>query len=102
MSLLTPKKEPKRTSNQEKLKKQVERQADRMRQAEEDHPTLIAQTVYVGMLGLLFVLPVVGGAYLGRWLDGMLEGYSMRWTLSLLFLGIVIGGLNVYLFVREH
>lgn len=86
----------------EELRKQVERQARRMRQAEEDHPTLIAQTVYVGTLGLLFVLPLVAGAYLGRWLDGLMEGYSMRWTLSLIFLGIVIGAVNVYLFVREH
>ncbi len=89
-------------SKQDELKKQVERQARRMRQAEEDHPTLIAQTVYVGTLGLLFVLPVVGGAYLGLWLDSMLEGYSMRWILSLIFLGIVIGAFNVYQFVREH
>lgn len=102
MPLLTPKNESKHEPKQEELKRQLERQAQRMHQAEEDHPTLIAQTVYVGMLGLLFVLPVVGGVYLGRWLDSMLAGYSMRWTLSLLFLGIVIGGLNVYLFVREH
>ena len=86
----------------EELRKQVERQARRMRQAEEDHPTLIAQTVYVGTLGLLFVLPVVAGAYLGRWLDGLMEGYSMRWTLSLIFVGIAIGAINVYIFVREH
>jgi len=31
----------------------------------------------------------------------LLEGYSMRWTLSLIFLGIVIGAINVYYFVRE-
>jgi ATP synthase protein I len=89
-------------SNQDKLRKQVERQAKRMRQAEEDQHTIIAQTIYVGTLGLLFVLPVVGGAYLGRWLDSLLEGYSMRWTLSLIFLGVVIGAFNVYLFVKEH
>lgn len=87
---------------QDELTRQVERQARRMRQAEEERPTVIAQTIYVGTLGLLFVLPVVGGAYLGRWLDSLLEGYSMRWTLSLIFLGIVIGAFNVYLFVREH
>jgi ATP synthase protein I len=49
----------------------------------------------------VFVLPVIGGAYLGSWIDGMLEGYSMRWTLSLLFLGIIVGMVNVYLLVRE-
>jgi ATP synthase protein I len=44
---------------------------------------------------------VVAGAYLGRWLDSLLPGYSLRWTLSLIFLGLVVGGVNVYLYVRE-
>ena len=88
-------------SNNEQLRKRVEQQARRMKQAEKDRPTLISQTVYMGTLGLVFVLPVVGGAYLGRWLDGLVEGYSIRWTLSMLFLGILIGAVNVYLFIRE-
>jgi len=88
-------------SSNEQLRKRVEQQARRMKQAEKDRPTLISQTVYMGTLGLVFVLPVVGGAYLGRWLDGLVEGYSVRWTLSMLFLGIVIGAVNVYLFIRE-
>ncbi len=83
------------------LGKQVERQARRMKKAEHERPTLIGQTIYMGTLGLLFVLPVVSGAYLGHWLDNMLAGYSIRWTMSLLFLGVVIGALNVYLFIRE-
>ncbi|MGB0467612.1 MAG: AtpZ/AtpI family protein [Pontibacterium sp.] len=86
----------------DKLKKQVERQARRMRQAEKDQPTLISQTVYAGTLGLLFVLPVVGGIYFGRWIDGLMEGYSVRWSISLLCLGITLGAVNVYLFVRQH
>ncbi len=89
------------TRPEDELRKKVASQARRMKQADRDRPTLLAQTVYVGTLGLLFVLPVVVGAYLGRWLDGMIEGYSMRWTLSLLVIGIVVGGINVYLFVRE-
>ena len=84
-------------STNEQLRKRVEQQARRMKQAEKDRPTLIAQTVYMGTLGLVFVLPVVGGAYLGRWLDGLVDGYSVRWTLSMLFLGIIIGAVNVYL-----
>jgi ATP synthase protein I len=85
----------------ERLRRQVERQARRMRQAERDRPTLLAQTAYIGTLGLLFVLPVVAGAYLGSWLDGLAAGYSIRWTLSMIFLGVMIGALNVYLFIRE-
>ena len=88
-------------STNEQLRKRVEQQARRMKQAEKDRPTLISQTVYMGTLGLVFVLPVVGGTYLGRWLDGLVEGYSIRWTLSMLFLGILIGAVNVYLFIRE-
>jgi ATP synthase protein I len=86
----------------QELRKQVERQARRMRQAEKDRPTLLAQTAYIGTLGLLFVLPVVIGAYLGDWLDNLLPGYSVTWTVSLVMLGVIVGGFNVYLFIRER
>ena len=85
----------------ERLRRQVERQAKRMRQAERDRPTLMAQTVYVGTLGLLMVLPVVVGAYLGRWLDRLAPGYSIQWTLSLILIGVAVGAVNVYLFIRK-
>jgi ATP synthase protein I len=84
------------------LKRQVERQCRRMKQAEHDRPTLMSQTVYIGTLGLVFVLPVVGGAYLGRWLDGLASGYSIRWTVSLILLGVMIGMINVYLLIRDQ
>lgn len=87
--------------DQGKLKQRVNNHARRLDKAERERPTVMGQTIYLGTLGLLMVLPMVGGAYLGRWLDGMVEGYSMRWTLSLLFLGIVIGGTNVYLFMKR-
>ena len=83
------------------LRMQVERQARRMKKAERERHTLISQTIYIGTLGLLFVLPVVGGAYLGQWLDDLLEGYSIHWTVSLILLGVFVGALNVYLFIKE-
>lgn len=83
------------------LRKAITRQVDRMRQAEKDRPTLLAQTVYLGTVGLLFVIPIVVGAYVGRWLDEMVEGYSIQWTLSLILLGIFIGAMNVYLLIKE-
>ena len=88
-------------NDRQRLRDDVERQIKRMKQAERERHTLMAQTVFLGTLGLVFVLPVIAGAYLGNWIDGMLEGYSIRWTLSLMFLGIVIGAVNVYLLVRE-
>ena len=85
----------------EDLGDQVERQVRRMKRAERERPTLIGQTVYMGMLGLLFVLPVIAGAYLGHWLDGLVKGYSVRWTVSLILVGVVLGAMNIYLFIRE-
>ncbi|MFN3398506.1 MAG: AtpZ/AtpI family protein [Sulfurimicrobium sp.] len=88
--------------NGERLRKNIEKQAERMVQAEKDRPTLLAQTVFLGTLALLFVLPVVGGAYLGHWIDSQLPGYSYRWTISLLMTGVFIGGMNVYLYIRKN
>ena len=88
--------------NGERLRKNIERQAKRMAQAEKDRPTLLAQTVFLGTLALLFVLPVVGGAYLGHWIDSQLAGFSYRWTISLLLTGVFVGGMNVYLFIRRN
>lgn len=87
--------------NHDELKQQVTKQIGRMQQAEKERPTLLAQTAYLGTLGLLLVVPVIAGAYLGRWLDGFVEGYSLRWTLSLIILGVGVGVVNVYLFIKE-
>jgi ATP synthase protein I len=83
------------------LRREIDRQAKRLKKAERERPTLLAQTAYLGVLGLVFVLPVVGGAYLGRWLDSLFAGYSIRWTVSLIVLGVAVGAVNVYLFIRE-
>ena len=88
--------------NDEQLRRAVEKQVKRMQRAEKERPTLLAQSVFMGTLALLFVLPVILGAYLGNWLDNMVQGYSIYWTIGLLLAGLVVGIINVYIFVREH
>lgn len=88
--------------NEEELRKRVEKQVRRMQRAEKERPTLLAQSVFMGTLTLLFVLPMIVGAYLGNWLDEMAQGYSIKWTIGLIFIGLVIGIANVYLYIREH
>ena len=85
----------------EKLTVSVERQVSRIQKAERARRTLLANTVYLGTLGLIFVLPVVAGAYLGNWLDNRIKGYSFSWTVTLIVLGVFVGAMDVYLFVRE-
>ena len=86
----------------ERLKARIEKQAERLRKAEREQSTLLSQTVFTGTLGLVLVLPIVAGAYLGRWLDGMAEEYSVRWTLGLIMLGLIIGVFNVYYLIKER
>lgn len=83
------------------LRRRVEHDADRMDKAERERRTVLGHTVFIGALGVLFVLPVVAGAYLGRWLDGFSDGYSVRWTVGVILLGVVAGAVNVYFFIRE-
>jgi ATP synthase protein I len=85
----------------DELGKRIDRQTRRMKQTDRDRRTLMAQTVYIGTLGLVFVLPVVAGAYLGRWLDSLVAGYSIRWTVSLILLGVITGMINVYFLIKE-
>ncbi len=89
------------TNQHQQLTKQVEKQARRMKKARQEQDTLLSQTIYLSTLGLLFIVPVIGGAYLGIWLDNMQDGYSFFWTTSMLLLGLIIGVMNVYLFIRE-
>lgn len=89
-------------NHDERLKNSLRRTTERMQKAERERPTLLAQTAFLGTLGLVFVLPMVAGAFLGRWLDEQLAGYSLRWTLSLLFLGLVVGAYSVYHLIKSH
>lgn len=51
----------------------------------------------IGMWGWLFVIPVVGGAYIGRYLDNKIRG-GISWTITLIIIGIVVGIYNIWYF----
>lgn len=87
--------------DQDEVSKKVDQQVRRMKKAVHERPTLMSQTVFIGVLGLLFVLPVIAGAYIGHWVDQQITGYSSRWTVSLILVGLFIGIMNVYLYIRE-
>ncbi|MFZ2407049.1 MAG: AtpZ/AtpI family protein [Methylobacter sp.] len=85
-------------NNRQQLKKKIDNQVKRIKKAEHnDRPNLPS----IGTLGLVMVLPIIAGVYLGHWLDDMVEGYSTHWTLSLLFAGLVIGIFNVYFLIKD-
>ncbi|WP_019448202.1 AtpZ/AtpI family protein [Cupriavidus sp. BIS7] len=82
------------------LRRTLARQVKQLRDA---RPAgLVGLLVIGGTVGLLLVVPVIVGAYLGRWLDEQLSGYSVRWTVNLILLGLLVGVVNVILFFRSH
>ena len=87
-------------TDKDRLSKRVKHQAGLLRKAEKDRETWFASTVFLGTLGVVFVLPVIIGAYLGSWLDKQFSGFSVGWTASLVIVGVFVGGMNVYLMIR--
>lgn len=51
-------------------------------------------------IGFSVSLPIAAGAIIGAYLDTML-GSSPKLTLSLLFSGVFIGGINIYRVIRD-
>jgi ATP synthase protein I len=84
------------------LQREVKKRVRRIERAQRERDSLLAQTTFLGSIAGLFVVPIVGGAYLGRWLDGLQQGYSVRWTVSLIVLGVAIGAVNVYLYLKKN
>jgi ATP synthase protein I len=85
-----------------KLIRHTRRDIERLKRKTLAAKTWVGILLYGGTLGLLFIVPIVAGAYLGRWLDTLASGYSVRWTVSLIVLGIAVGGYNVFRFLRDR
>jgi len=49
--------------NNDKWRRDVDRDARRLKDAEHGRQSLLAQTVFLGTLSVLFLVPPVGGAY---------------------------------------
>mgnify|MGYP001618279474 CR=1 FL=1 len=54
----------------------------------------------VSQLGLSISLPIVGGAFLGQFLDKTFHLYP-KMTLFLIFLGVFIAGSNIYFLIKK-
>ena len=90
------------SEEEDRLRASLRRAHQRRAKHERERSTVLAQTAYLGTLGLLMALPIVVGAYLGEWLDRHAHGYSVSWTVTCLVLGVALGAFNVYLFIRER
>lgn len=85
-----------------KLIEDTDKDVRRLEEKERAPATWLGIAFYGGTVGLLFVAPIVAGAYLGRWLDTLVAGYSVRWTVSCIVLGIALGAYNALRFMRSR
>jgi ATP synthase protein I len=84
-----------------RFSKNVEESAKEVKEAEKQKGRLWHYASVIGIAGWLFAIPVVAGAYLGRYLDKKLE-VSISWTITLIIIGMAIGAYNVwYFYFRE-
>ena len=88
--------------NNKQWHQDVDRDSKRLKDAERSRRSILVHTVYLGSISVLFLAPLLAGAYLGSWLDSQGEGYTVRWTVNLIILGIAIGVFNVYFFIRKY
>jgi ATP synthase protein I len=88
--------------NMEQWSKEVEAKQDRKlkKLAEKDRGLWFGLGMF-GLIGWAVAIPTLMGTAAGLWLDKVYpQGFS--WTLSLLFLGVVIGCLNAWLWVKRE
>ncbi|QLZ68016.1 F0F1 ATP synthase subunit [Legionella sp. PC1000] len=83
------------------LAQHVKWDVSKINKAKKEKSTVLAQTIYLGTLGFVFILPIIAGAYLGVWLDSKLKGFSISWTINLIIIGVIVGAVNVYLLIKE-
>jgi ATP synthase protein I len=79
------------TPKPDKPSQDIARHAARMK-AQRDHPgpSPLRGLGMFGAVGWAIVVPTVGGAFLGHWLDGVApQGFS--WTIALILGGVVLG-----------
>ena len=89
-------------NQRDEFRESVQRDSEQQRKAELQKAGFFGLLVYGGTLGLLLVIPMVAGAYLGSWLDSLNAEFGTRWTVSLIIIGVVAGVWNVVWYIREH
>ena len=85
----------------DRFAREVDESARRLLKARAGRAEHWRQAALLGVGGWLLVVPVVAGAYLGRWLDRSRDG-GQSWTLTLIVLGLAVGAFNFWTYYRRR
>ncbi|MBB3139233.1 AtpZ/AtpI family protein [Halomonas organivorans] len=85
-----------------RLGHEVGRHAERKRRARaRGHRAAWFGLGMFGLVGWSVAIPTLAGIALGAWLDRRTEG-AASWTLTFLFIGVALGCLNAWYWVRQE
>lgn len=86
---------------QDPLVQGVRLRADRQRRRLLDGEASVGRHLaQIGVLGWIIVVPMLLGAFLGRWLDGV-RHTGLFWTAPLLMLGLALGCWSAWKWMRD-
>lgn len=78
----------------------VEKQEEKKTDEEKERTKFFSVLTISTELGFAVSLPIAGGALLGTYLDRIFQS-GPKMTLSFIFAGVVIGGLNIYYLLKD-
>ncbi|RTR06978.1 AtpZ/AtpI family protein [Halomonas nitroreducens] len=95
-------KEPRTPREEERLGREVGRQAERKRRARErgHHAPWFGLGMF-GLVGWSVAVPTLAGIALGAWLDRRAGGQA-SWTLTFMIIGVALGCLNAWYWIRQE
>jgi ATP synthase protein I len=88
------------TAEKKNFADKVEQSADRLLKSRGEQKTFWHWASRVGVGGWLFAIPVVAGAYFGKYLDDKSSG-KISWTVTFILLGIAAGSFNLWQFLSR-
>jgi ATP synthase protein I len=86
----------------ERMRAEVARKAQRRGSASrEQNRSIWFSLGLLGVVGWSVTIPALLGIALGAWIDGRWPS-RVSWTLTLLLLGIVVGGINAWRWIEQQ
>ena len=83
------------TGDKKGFAEHIEKSAMNLQKAKREKSHFWHWASLIGMGGWLFVIPVVAGAYFGRYLDRS-HASGISWTMTFIILGIAAGIFNLW------
>jgi ATP synthase protein I len=86
-----------------KFSNDIGKSAKELMEARKEKGGFLHYAYVLGVGGWLLALPIVGGAYLGKYLDKKMGGSGeISWTITFIIIGIAVGFYNLwYTFMKR-